>query len=153
MLRGIERDSSQDGSPNQFSTPVIRQNSKHISMRKSHEQMILQEGSHPTNHTDDLRKREGTSLEFPHFDNKQSEKNSFSPVPLFHSPHNGSTSDCAEPTYYDYDSDYWEDERKMLRWQARRSGLTYFGLEELEKHTESLRLSEEERFEYLMRDT
>jgi hypothetical protein len=52
---------------------------------------------------------------------------------------------------YDYDSDYWEDERVLLRWQARRCGLTYLGMEELEKHTQSFCLNEEEKLRYLMR--
>jgi hypothetical protein len=55
------------------------------------------------------------------------------------------------PDYYDYDSDYWEDERQLLRWQARRCGLPYFGMEELEKHTQSFCLNDEEKLRYLMR--
>ncbi len=51
----------------------------------------------------------------------------------------------------DYDSDYWEDERLILKWQARRSGLIYFGIEELEKHKQQTVLTTEEKMKLLMR--
>lgn len=51
---------------------------------------------------------------------------------------------------FDYDSDYWEDERMMMKWQARRSGLLYLGVEELEKHAEKMRLSDDEKIRYLL---
>ena len=51
----------------------------------------------------------------------------------------------------EYDSDYWEDERLMLKWEARRMGLIYFGMEELQKHTQQMKLSEEERMKLLMK--
>lgn len=51
----------------------------------------------------------------------------------------------------DYDSDYWEDDRWMLIWEARRLGLIYFGMEELEKHRKATALSQEERMQFLMK--
>lgn len=52
---------------------------------------------------------------------------------------------------YDYDSDYWEDERNMLKWEARRLGLTYLGEEELQRHSQQMKLSGEEKMQYLMK--
>jgi hypothetical protein len=51
----------------------------------------------------------------------------------------------------DYDSDYWEDERQLLKWEARRLGVLYLGIEEVAKHCDSMRLTEEERMALLMR--
>lgn len=56
-----------------------------------------------------------------------------------------------EEIFEEYDSDYFEDERMILKWEARRAGLTYLGIEELAKHRESMKLSDEERMALLMR--
>lgn len=145
----------------QFGSPVIESRhslKNHLHpLKKSHEQLISHECNNSANHSDDLygfRFRKKGEDQFNHLD-KQSEKTSYSPIPVFQSPADpASLSEFTGdgPAYYDYDSDYWEDERELLRWQARRAGLLYFGMEELQKHTEQLRLSDEERFRYLMRD-
>jgi len=51
----------------------------------------------------------------------------------------------------DYDSDYWEEDRLLLKWEAKRLGLSYLGIEELAKHTEEMKLSEEQRLHLLMK--
>ena len=166
MYCEMENENHQEGFQQQYGSPVIEAhhslNNIHHPLKKSHEQIISHECNNSANHSDDFygfrfRKKGDTSNDQFHHLDKQSEKTSYSPIPIFQSPAADPAS-LSEYTgdgpaaYYDYDSDYWEDERQLLRWQARRAGLLYFGMEELQKHTEQLRLSEEDRFRYLMRD-
>jgi hypothetical protein len=62
-----------------------------------------------------------------------------------------SQSDLSSIALEDCDSDYWEEDRLLLKWEAKRLGLSYLGMEELAKHTESLKLTEEQRFHLLMK--